>query len=38
MNSMNESDFPIEGSFPVEFDGWKLEKEHLKIIYDLAKD
>jgi hypothetical protein len=38
MNSMNESDFPIEGSFPVEFDGWKLEKKHLKIIYDLARD
>lgn len=38
MKSANESNFPIEGSFPVEFDGWKLEKGHLKIIFDLAKD
>jgi hypothetical protein len=38
MVSIYENDFPLDGPFPVEFDGWKLKKEHIKLILDLAKD
>jgi hypothetical protein len=35
---MNENDFLPEGSSPVEVDGIRLEKEHFKLIFDLARD
>ena len=38
MNGVNENNFFHHGSFPVQVDGWCLEKVHIKIISDLAKD
>jgi len=38
MRDTQKSDFPFEGPFPLEFGGFKLEKEDLKLISDLAKD
>jgi hypothetical protein len=38
MRDTGKSDFPFEGPFPLEFGGFKLEKDDLKLICDLAKD
>jgi len=38
MNDVNENDFFQDGSFPVEIDGFYLEKHHLSMICDLARD
>ena len=38
MRDTGKSDFPFEGPFTLEFGGFKLEKEDLKLICDLAKD
>jgi hypothetical protein len=38
MSDTEKSDFPFEGPFPLRFGGFKLEKEDLKLISDLAKD
>lgn len=38
MSCLDENDFLPEGSSPVKVDGIRLEKEHFKIICDLARD
>ena len=38
MKRVNENDFLPEWEFPFEVDEFRLEKEHFKIICDLAKD
>jgi hypothetical protein len=35
---MCDYDLLRDGSFLVQVDGWSLEKEHLKIIFELARD
>ena len=38
MNGVNENNFFHHGSSPVEVDGICLKKDHLKIIFSLARD
>jgi hypothetical protein len=38
MNCVNENDFFHHESFPIEIDGWCIEKAHFILIYDLARD
>ena len=35
---MCDYDLLRDGSFSVQVDGWCLEKEHFKLIFDLARD
>lgn len=38
MNWTSENDFFPEGEFFFVVDGWRIEKEHFKLICDLARD
>lgn len=38
MKRVNENDFLPEWAFPFEIDGFRVEKEHFKVIWDLARD